>query len=185
MGSVLPDFNMGFVNNLQFGPVGVSFTVDWRSGGVMKSSTVEDLQVGGLVEETLLNREGTFIDREGVIDNGDGTVRDNDIPLVSSADFWQALDDNSVAEAFIFDASFVKLRELAINYELPTKLFNNSFIRGISVGVEGRNLALLYSAVPHIDPENSLFGAGSDGFGVERASVPTTRSVGVNLKARF
>jgi len=186
MGSVLPDFTMGFVNSMSVGPVDVAFTVDWRSGGVMKSSTVEDLQVGGLVEETLLNRGGTFIDLEGVIDNGDGTVRDNDVPLASAADFWQALDDNSVAEAFIFDASFVKLREVAISYQLPTRLFKNSFVRGLSVGLEGRNLALLYSKVPHIDPEANLFGSGAaGGFGVERASVPSTRSFGINLRAQF
>lgn len=186
MGSVLPDFNMGFVNSLAIGPVDVSFTVDWRSGGVMKSSTVEGLQVGGLVEETLANRGGTFIDTEGVIDNGDGTVRDNDIPLESAADFWQSLGNNSVAEAFIFDASFVKLREMSISYQLPNRLFKNSFVRGITVGLEGRNLALLYSKVPHVDPEANLFGAGAaGGFGVERASVPSTRSFGINLRAQF
>lgn len=185
MGSVLPDFTMGFVNSFDIGAVNLSFTIDWRSGGVMKSSTVENLQTGGLVSETLQNRGGTFIDKDGVIDNGDGTVRDNDIPLASAADFWQALDDNSISEAFIFDASFVKLREVALSYSLPNKLFNNSFIKGLRVGVEGRNLMLLYSKVPHVDPENNLFGAGADGFGVERSSVPSTRSFGVNLKATF
>ena len=64
-------------------------------------------------------------------------------------------------------------------------LFTNSFISGIQVGVEGRNLALLYSKVPHIDPEASLFGAGADGFGIERAGVPSTRGFGFNLRATF
>ena len=185
MGSVLPDFTMGFINNFRVGPVNISATIDWRSGGVMKSSTVENLQTGGLTEETLLNREGTFIDLEGVLDNGDGTFRDNDIPLASSADFWQSLDDNSIAEPFIFDASFVKLREIAASYSIPSSVLSKTPFEGISVGVEGRNLALLYSKVPHIDPENNLFGAGADGFGVERSSVPSTRSFGVNVKLAF
>ncbi|MEM6801899.1 MAG: SusC/RagA family TonB-linked outer membrane protein, partial [Bacteroidota bacterium] len=185
MGSVLPDFTMGFVNNFQLGPFALSATIDWRSGGVMKSSTVENLQTGGLTEETLLNREGTFIDREGVYLDADGNVVDNDIPLASAADFWQALDDNSIAEPFIFDASFVKLREIAFNYTIPPSILRNTPIKGLTLGVEGRNLALLYSKVPHIDPENNLFGAGADGFGVERSSVPSTRSFGVNLKLSF
>jgi len=185
MGSVLPDFTMGFVNSFDIGNLNLSFTIDWRSGGVMKSSTVENLQTGGLVAETLQNRGGTFIDTEGVYENADGQIVDNDIPLATAADFWQALDDNSIAEAFIFDASFVKLREVAISYQLPDRLFNNSFIKGLQIGFEGRNLALLYSKVPHIDPENNLFGAGADGFGVERSSVPSTRSFGVNLRASF
>ena len=185
LGSVLPDFNMGFVNSFDIFGVNLSFTVDWRSGGVMKSSTVENLQTGGLVTETLLNREGTFIDREGVIDNGDGTVRDNDIPLASAQAFWTSLDDNSIAEAFVFDASFVKLREVAINYTLPQSLLGNTFLDRLTIGVEARNIALLYSKVPHIDPESNLFGSGRDGWGVERANVPTPRSIGINLKAAF
>jgi TonB-linked SusC/RagA family outer membrane protein len=184
-GSVLPDFTMGFVNNFSYKGLSLSVTVDWRSGGIMKSSTVESLQTGGLTSETVRNREGTFIDLEGVIDNGDGTVRDNDVPLRNAEDFWTAMNDGTVAEPYIFDASFVKLREIGISYTLPSGLFTNSFINGVQVGVEGRNLALLYSKVPHIDPEANLFGSGVDGFGVERASVPSTRSVGFNVRLSF
>jgi hypothetical protein len=185
MGSVLPDFTMGFVNSFDYGPLNVSFTVDWKSGGVMKSSTVENLQVSGLVDETLLNRGGTFIDLEGVIENADGSVRDNDIPLASAEHFWSSLNNSTISEAFIFDASFVKLREFSVNYSLPDKLFRNSFVQSLSVGLEGRNIALLYSKVPHIDPENNLFGSGVDGFGIEGSSIPTTRSIGINLRAIF
>lgn len=185
MGSVLPDFLMGFVNSFELGPIDLAFTIDWRSGGVMKSSTVESLQEGGLVTETLLNREGTFIDVEGVIENEDGSVRDNDIPLENADHFWRSIGANSIAEPFIFDASFVKLREVAIGYRFPQSILSKTFLKGLSIGLEGRNLALLYSVVPHVDPENNLFGAGADGFGVERASIPTTRSYGVNVKATF
>ncbi|MCB0566553.1 MAG: SusC/RagA family TonB-linked outer membrane protein [Phaeodactylibacter sp.] len=185
VGSVLPDFTMGFVNSFRVGNFNFSFTIDWREGGVMKSSTVEDLQVGGLAKETLLNREGTFIDRAGVIANADGTVRDNDVPLASAEHFWNSLDDNSIAEPFIFDASFVKLREVALNYSFPKSLLGNSFIKNLMIGVEARNVALLYSVVPHIDPEANLFGSGADGWGIERSNTPSTRSFGVNLRATF
>ncbi|MEL6675271.1 MAG: SusC/RagA family TonB-linked outer membrane protein, partial [Bacteroidota bacterium] len=185
MGSVLPDFNMGFVNNFTLGDFSASFTIDWRSGGIMKSSTVEDLQTSGLVSETLRNREGTFIDKEGVLENPDGTFRDNDIPLASAQAFWTSINDNSIAEAFIFDASFVKLREITFNYSLPSSILGSSFIRGLTVGLEARNVALLWSRVPHIDPETNLFGSGADGWGVERANISATRSIGANLKLSF
>ncbi|MCB0559006.1 MAG: hypothetical protein H6573_03485 [Lewinellaceae bacterium] len=61
----------------------------------------------------------------------------------------------------------------------------NSFIKNLVIGVEARNVALLYSVIPHIDPEASLFGAGADGWGIERSNVPSTRSIGVNLRAIF
>ena len=128
MGSVLPDFTMGFVNTFSWKGLALSFTIDWRSGGIMKSSTVENLQNAGLVQETADNREGTFIDLDAVKEDPDnpGTYIDNDIPLRSARDFWLSLDDNSMAEAAIFDASYVKLREVAINYTFPA--FENSFI---------------------------------------------------------
>jgi hypothetical protein len=185
-GSVLPDFNMGFINNFSIGDFNVSFTVDWRSGGVMKSSTVEQLQGGGLVQETTLNREGTFIDREGVLLNADGTTRDNDVPVASAEAFWGSLEGvNNVSEASIFDASFVKLREVAISYNLPKSLLENVGISGLSIGLEARNVALLWSRIPHIDPETNLFGSGVDGFGVERNNISSTRSMGVNLRLTF
>jgi len=185
MGSVLPDFSMGFVNSFSIGNFNISATMDWRSGGIMKSSTVEDLQTGGLAAETLLNREGTFIDLEGVLENPDGTFRDNDIPLANAQAFWGSLDDNSVAEAFIFDASFLKLREVAIGYTFPESLMDKIFLSGLSIGLEARNVAMLWSSVPHIDPESNLFGSGRDGFGVERSNIPQTRSIGINIRAKF
>lgn len=188
-GSVLPDWTGGWVNNFIYKQFSLSTTIDVRWGGILKSSTVESLQTGGLVKETLLNREGTFIDLEGVIvtENPDGTttIRDNDVPLQSAQDFWTSLNDNSVAEPYIYDASYVKLREVSLFYNLPDSFIKNSFFSSVSIGVEGRNLLLLYSKVPHIDPEASLFGSGADGFGIERSSIPSTRSIGFNLKLNF
>ncbi|WP_075342588.1 SusC/RagA family TonB-linked outer membrane protein [Tenacibaculum agarivorans] len=190
-GSVLPDWTGGWVNTFSYKGFTLSSTVDVSWGGIMKSATVEDLQTQGLVAETLVNREGTFIDTEGILvtNNPDGSVTrtDNNIPLRNAQDFWTSLDDASVSEAFIYDASFVKLREVALSYTLPSSIFNEkSFFKSVTLGIEGRNLALLYSKVPHIDPEANLFGSGAvGGFGVERASVPSTRSYGFNVKLRF
>ncbi|MFT4736865.1 MAG: TonB-linked SusC/RagA family outer membrane protein [Paraglaciecola sp.] len=185
MGSVLPDFTGGWINNFTWKGLTLSSTIDVRWGGIMKTSTVEGLQTGGLAAETLLNRGGTFIDTDGVILDADGNARDNDVPLRNAQDFWTGLNDGSVAEPYIYDASFVKLRELGVSYSLPASVLGDSFIKGVQLGVEGRNLALLYSKVPHIDPESNLFGAGADGFGIERASVPSTRSFGFNVRLTF
>lgn len=184
LGSVLPDWTGGWVNNFSYKGFNVSATIDVRWGGVMKSSTVEDLQTQGLVAETAINREGTFIDTEGVLVTDNGVI-DNNVPVQNAQDFWTSLDDNSLAEPFIFDASFVKFREASISYTFPTDLLGDGFVKGLTIGVEGRNLALLYSKVPHIDPESSLFGSGADGFGIERASIPSTRSIGFNVRLRF
>ncbi len=184
-GSVLPDFTMGFINQFSFKNFTISTTIDWRSGGLLSSATVLGLWTGGGAGETAINREGSYIISGGVLLNGDGTVRDNDIPVRSTQTFWTNINPGGAAESQIFDASFVKLREVGVFYTLPRSVLGNSFITNLQIGVEGRNLALLYSKVPHIDPEATLFGAGADGFGVERNAVPSTRSIGFNVRVSF
>jgi TonB-linked SusC/RagA family outer membrane protein len=192
-GSVLPDWTAGFTNRFSYKGFTLNATIDAKWGGVMKSSTVENLQTGGLVKETLVGREGTVIDTEGILVTTDPvtgvvTRTENNIPLRNAQDFWTSLDDGSVSAPFIFDASFVKLREVSLNYAFPSRYLNNGngFFKTLSIGVEGRNLALLYSKVPHIDPESNLFGSGgAGGFGIERASTPSTRSVGLSVKMTF
>lgn len=181
-GSVLPDFTMGFINNFTFRGFTLASTLDWRDGGLLSSATVLGLWGNGTVQETATNREGTYIITSGVLANPDGTFRDNDIPVRSTQTFWGGINPGGSPESHIFEASFVKLREVGLSYSFPAGFLGKSFITGLQIGVEGRNLALLYSKVPHIDPEATLFGAGADGLGVERNAVPSTRSIGFNVR---
>jgi len=186
LGSVLPDWTGGWVNNFSYKGFSLNATIDVRWGGVMKSSTVENLQQGGLVQETLFGRDGSFIDTEGVLVDGGGNVTDNNVPVLNAEDYWTAsLGVGSVATPWVYDASYIKLREVGLSYTLPSKMLEKTFIKGATFGVEGRNLALIYSKVPHIDPEASLFGSGADGFGIERSNVPSTRSIGFNVRLTF
>ena len=188
-GSVFPDFTMGLLNTFTYKGFALNVSMDYTNGGLLRSATVGNLWDGGLTVETAQNREGTYIDTEGVIMNADGTIRENDVPVRSARDFWETLDDNSVAISSVFDASYIKLREIGVSYTLPASVFQNSFIESLQVGIEGRNLALLYSKVPHIDPEANLFGSGSrtgvDGFGIERNTIPSTRGLGFNVRLTF
>ncbi|MEO1253826.1 MAG: TonB-dependent receptor, partial [Bacteroidota bacterium] len=186
-GDIMPDFTLGWVNSVSYKGVTLRWTMEWRNGGKIRSATVNDLRDAGAVTETLAGREGTLIDVAGVLENEDGSFRDNDVPVRSTRDFWTNLDNNNVSGNAVFDGTFIKLREVGLFYSLPSSIIGNTpFKRGVILGVEGRNLALLYSKVPHIDPETgSLLGAGSDAFGIERQSVPTTRSLGFNVKLNF
>lgn len=68
---------------------------------------------------------------------------------------------------------------------MPARLLAKTFIKGAELGIEGRNLAIIKDYVPHVDPELNFFGAGSIGEGVEFNSVPSTRSIGINLRLSF
>jgi hypothetical protein len=158
--------------------------VDIREGGVLYSNTVATLRSTGLAEETLVNRGNIFIDN-GVVLTAPNTYAPNTRPVQSMQDFWgQSTSTNT--EAAIFDASYVKLREVIFSYSLPGSFFKRAkFIKGVDLGIEGRNLWLIKSNVPHIDPEVNFFGPTSLGEGVEFNSVPSTRTLGFNLRLKL
>ncbi|MEL6923389.1 MAG: TonB-dependent receptor, partial [Bacteroidota bacterium] len=184
LGDVFPKFLMGMTNNLSWKGINLRFTVDWRNGGLIYSETVQNLRSLGLAAETGINRNSAYIDPEAVVVNADGTIRANDIPVTMQG-FWGSYASGNIAEGNTFDASFVKLREIGISYSLPQSILGKTFIKGLSIGVEGRNLAILYKAVPHIDPETNLFGSANDGAGIEFNSPVTARTIGGNIKLTF
>jgi TonB-linked SusC/RagA family outer membrane protein len=186
LGNLYPDWMLGINNSFNFKGLNLSFLLDIRKGGVMYSGTVAALRSGGLAKETLLNRENILIDK-GVILDASGKYVANTVPVQSMQDFWGQFGSNaSATEAAIFDASYVKLREVALSYSLPASwLGGQKLIKGLSFGLEGRNLWLIDSKVPHIDPEVNLFGSGSVGEGVEFYNFPSTKSLGFNLRATF
>ena len=184
LGSIYPDWTMGINNHFTYKGVSLSALIDIRQGGVFYSGTVSSLRSSGVAIETGGDRSQPFID-EGVIKQGNAYVP-NTTPVKSMQDYWsnQAKTDNT--EGNIFDASFVKLREMRVGYALPKSMLKNtSAIKGIELGLEGRNLWLIKSHVPHVDPELNFFGAGSVGEGVEFNSVPSTRSFGLNVRLSF
>ena len=84
----------------------------------------------------------------------------------------------------MFDASFVKLREVQIGYSFPDKWFKKTPFRAVNLSLVGRNL-MVWDNVPHIDPENMSYSGGTALPGIENMSMPTTRSYGLNLSFKF
>ncbi|MCA9749778.1 MAG: hypothetical protein KC414_11790, partial [Romboutsia sp.] len=184
-GDIYPKWNMGLGADIYIKGLTISVLFDFRKGGVMYSGTTAGLRTSGLAAETAINRDGTIID-DGVLLNPDGTTRPNDVPVRSMEDYWKNNYLTSITEANVFDASYIKLRQLALSYSLPAKLFENSkTVKGFTIGVSGRNLALLKSNVPHVDPESNVFGTSLIGEGYEFFNSPSTRSIGFNLNVKF
>ncbi|MFW5760914.1 MAG: SusC/RagA family TonB-linked outer membrane protein [Cyclobacteriaceae bacterium] len=184
-GDVVPEFRLGLMNTFSFKGLTLSFLLDWQEGGVIYSSTIQDLRNSGVAAETAVNREGGFTDTDAVIVEDDGTVRQNDVAVSNMQSFWENYASASVAESNVFDASYLKLREVMISYSLPTSLINKTPFQQVRLGLEGRNLALLMSNIPHIDPETNLFGSGANGAGIDFNNVPSTRTYGFNLNLTF
>jgi flagellar basal body rod protein FlgB len=91
---------------------------------------------------------------------------------------------NAVAEEFVYDASYVKLREVVLAYQLPSSLLGTLPVRSARVSVFGRNLALLHKNTPGFDPSAANF-TNSINRGREAFAFPSTRSIGAGLKVQF
>lgn len=186
LGEIDPDFRLTFNNQFNYRGINLSFLIDWRQGGTLFSQTVGQLRRTGLAKETAENRDGTFID-SGVIPDPDnpGGFIPNNVPVQTMQAWWGQYASASMHEGNVFSATYVKLREVKIDYTLPRSWVENTFFSSVSVGLEGRNLLLLYSEIPHIDPETGLFGSASNGQGIEWNVLPSVRSFGTNIQVRF
>ena len=170
---------MGISNTLRYRNLSLSFLFDVRYGGVMYSGTVSDLRVNGMAEETIGKNRTDIVDKGVKQDGTENTT------AITPYQFWSNNYSSKVSEANVFDATFVKLREMVLSYQMPQRWFKNCFIGSLALGVEGRNLWLMKSNVPHIDPETNIFGPSAVGSGVEYSAIPTTRSWGFNIKLTF
>lgn len=74
---------------------------------------------------------------------------------------------------------------MSLTYTFPSKSLEKTPVKALQLGIQGRNLAIFNSSVPHIDPEASIGGAGSQLDGIERGSVPSPRSIGMNITVNF
>lgn len=180
LGNVNPDWVGGLSNNFSFKGISLGVLIDAKMGGDIYSMTNAWGRYAGVLEETLLGRENGIVG-DGVINTGTAEAPvyvENNI-VVPAQSYNHAAFGNSVVAGSVFDASYIKLRQLTLGYSLPNSLIGNSPFKNITISVVGRNLALLYSKVPHIDPETS-FGNGNL-QGIEHAQSPSARSLGFNL----
>lgn len=182
LGDIQPDWTGGIRPSLTYKGLSLSALVDAKMGGEIHSMTTTWGRYAGILSETVVGRE-TGIVGEGVIDNGDGTFSPNNV-VVSSEAFNKAAYSNDVVESAVFDASYVKLRQVSLGYNVPNKLLSKLAISDMNISLVGRNLAILYSKIPHIDPETGFSSANAE-QGQEFGQLPSTRSFGFNINFKF
>ncbi|MFN7118030.1 MAG: SusC/RagA family TonB-linked outer membrane protein [Saprospiraceae bacterium] len=192
LGNYNPDFLLGINNTFSFKGVSLNVLFDIRQGGEIYSHTQTVGREGGQLVETLegradgydLTKPGNGVIGEGVVQNGDKTFSPNTVKL--SAREWHTSYTlgRRLVEGVIYDASFVKLREVRLAYTIPNRLLGKLPVRDISLSFVGRNLAL-WTDVPHVDPETASTAGGTIIPGVESVALPSTRSWGFNLNFKF
>ncbi|WP_242202955.1 SusC/RagA family TonB-linked outer membrane protein [Aestuariivivens insulae] len=158
LGDAEPDFQMAFNNNFKYKNFTLSFLWHWKKGGdnVNLSRLLSDF--GG----TSADYDETNIDPAGTTSNGDYRI-------------GAFLGGN--AEPFVEDASYLKLRELGLYYNIPSNTLDKWFggnITDVKLGFSGRNLINIFDYNSY-DPEVSNFGPTAAGIGIEVAPFPSSK----------
>ena len=171
LGECTPDFNMGFNLRAHYKQLSLSATMDWQKGGCMYNGTLLTMNYFGASKASLPYHEGTMV-AEGI---NEATGQKNTVQ-VSKQQYYMAYND--VTEAGIFDTSFLKLRDVTLNYQFPK-------FAGINLSVYGfaRNI-LLWAKLPGLDPESSQGNGNMSGY-FERYSIPNSSSFGGGFKIAF
>ncbi|MCB4799239.1 SusC/RagA family TonB-linked outer membrane protein [Neotamlana laminarinivorans] len=182
LGNINPDWTGGLGINMSYKNVRLTTLFDVKKGGDIYSQTNVWGKYAGVLEETLVGRE-TGIVGDGVMSDGNGGYVDNNV-VVSAQNYYKSAYSQNISESSVYDASFVKWRELSLTYTFPQKLISKAGVDQLSLALTARNLAILYKKVPHIDPE-SAFSNSTGSQGLEYAQIPPTRSLGLSLNLKF
>ncbi len=201
IGNIQPDWIGGINNTFTYKGLSLSFLIDMQKGGDIISYDLGFGRATGLYAETAgLNDLGNPMrdpitndeTSGGIILPGvkaDGTpndIRANAGDYLNPLGYYGGSSETGTYApdaALVYDASFVKLRELSLMYDLPASLFSNLFIEKVSVGGFGRNLWIIHKNLPHSDPE---FSASSGNYqGIQNGALPATREFGFNVNVKF
>ncbi|MBF1366855.1 MAG: SusC/RagA family TonB-linked outer membrane protein [Porphyromonadaceae bacterium] len=190
LGDQQPDLLAGLTNSFSFAGFDLSFLIDARFGGKMFSGTNHALQAGGAAAATVVNGARDKFVVDGAIESevAGKTVYTKNTVEVTPQDYWGAIVGRSgnlgINEANIYDATSVRLRNIALSYTLPKSLLKNTPITKAKLGISCNNVWMIKSYMNGIDPE-SVFATGSNATGYEFASSPTTRSFLFNITLGF
>jgi TonB-linked SusC/RagA family outer membrane protein len=165
-------------NSISYKNVYLYFLVDSKFGAKIYSE-INSLAVGnGLSKSTLPGRENGII-AGGVTANGD--ANSVLVPPANLLSYYGRVA--SITENYVYDASFIKLREISIGYRIPKTVVSKLGISNVSLSVVARNLLTLYKKTPNFDPESNT--TSDNAQGIASAVYPLTRNLGVNLNVTF
>ena len=184
LGNYNPDFMLGFSNQFQYKNWDLGVLWDWKQGGIIVSRTRALGNVGGQLAETSFRPETGIIPR-GVVNVGtpSATVYQPNTVAVTAESYYRQFYDRNHEENNTYDASFLKLRQVAIGYTFDNlNVFKTD--ANLRISLIGRNL-FAFTENPHFDPEQLAVQGQGFVSGVEDMSYATTRSIGIKTGFNF
>jgi TonB-linked SusC/RagA family outer membrane protein len=183
IGKAYADWRGGLTNEFQYKNYRFSFQFDGQHGGRIYSQTHHKMMEQGKLKKSLAGREEGFIIGEGVVAGAGGTFTPN-TTKVAPASYYADYYRRANVESNSFDASFIKLREVRLEYALPVKFTQKLKLNNASLALYGRDLALI-SDFPVFDPEVAALNGSTILPGIEIGQMPSMRTFGMNLTVKF
>ncbi|TCN56450.1 SusC/RagA family TonB-linked outer membrane protein [Flavobacterium circumlabens] len=194
IGNVTPDWTGGINNIFNYKRLTFSFLIDIKKGGDVFSLDQAYGQANGLYQNTVgTNDLGNPI-RNKLTDarpggqilpavQADGTP--NNVRAAVTTDKGESnLGYKSFPnQAFVYDASYVKLREVSIAYQLPPKLLEGTFMNNVTFAANGSNIWIIHKNVPYADPEAGFSSGNFQGF--QTGVMPSVREISFSVKVQF
>ena len=185
LGKANPDFEVSFLNTLKYKGISLYAQIDWRQGGKISSGNSRLAKLYGTHYDTQFREDDFILDAvKGHYDSNGNLVVEgaNDIAIKRGYQYYAKVLD-PIRESNVYDASFIRLREVRINYDLPFGFLKRCYIKNASVYAIGRNLWLIKSGLPHYDPEMS--DTSGNAIGETYTDYPQTTSFGFGINLKF
>lgn len=190
IGNITPDWTGGVKNNFKYKNYSLGFLIDIQQGGDVFSLdtyygyatglydfTAGTNHLGNPVRNTIANGGGVIL--EGV--QADGTTNTVVGDASTYANPWGYV--RTPQAAHVYDASFVKLREVNFTYAFPKDIVSKFSMENLSLSLIGRNLWIIDKNTPYADPEAGLGSGNIQGY--QSGAYPAVREIGASLKFEF
>jgi TonB-linked SusC/RagA family outer membrane protein len=178
LGNIQPNWTGGWGNQITVGNFSLNTLLDIKKGGQLYSVTNMFGEYAGVLSNTVHGRENDWDDPGVLVEGIDVATGQANTTRITSEEYYHGLF--AYTERYVYDAGYIKLRELRVSYNLPGSWARRFFgARAASIALTGRNLKM-WTNVPNIDPEFAYSSRNDQGIEVNMS--PNPRSFGFNLR---
>ncbi|MBC6996931.1 SusC/RagA family TonB-linked outer membrane protein [Cytophaga sp. FL35] len=184
VGNAFPDYVLSMSNYFTYKNLGLNFLVEYKAGGDLYDRGLRNNIRNGNLAITEFRDMPKVLD--GVMSDGSGGFVPNTTETIITADnfYRSASVYNAASEILLQDGSWVKLRTIALSYNLPNKILDNLGVSKLSVNLNANNI-ILWTPFDGFDPESNQFSAGSNIYGFTGLTTPLTQNYSLGLNLEF
>ncbi|MEP0213430.1 MAG: SusC/RagA family TonB-linked outer membrane protein, partial [Cellulophaga sp.] len=183
VGNAFPDYITSLANNFKWKNLGFNFLLEYKKGGDIYDAGRRNSIRNGILEVTEFRDETTVL--SGVMDDGNGGYIPNTTEVLIDQNYYRSSTDyNRASEILVQDASWVKLRNIGVTYDLPSKFVEKINLDRFSISASAQNI-LVWTPYDGYDPEGNQYSAGSNVYGFTGLNIPLSQSYNFGINIGF